>query len=868
MYISSDEFALLNNDEKLKIVENLKNNIELQKQKYFNNYKDEIPISFYYPKDKYNNTQTINYLNENNKVNELSSSISSVSSNINEDDNNYNSNLNIIKKAKNNAREIRKELEKFNNNYKYKIHEKKNLKNEEEEKEIKNELNNSETFNEFNFIIDSTTNSYDSTLKQQSNNNNYISDPLNIDYNKNDLENPFNINYKNKLKNNYNPHFLNYNNIGNNFNNLNNNNIQLKKRIKNEDYNFEEKKNDNKTNKYEINDKNFINYNIEVIKNKYNGDISLNSIKKNNYNYDTNDNNNEITIKSKKEKEKEKEKENNEIKLDLKEKFDNEYFLKPYLNKLYLYNKKRNKKNNLNKNMKIKKDLSFNKNTNKNINKDKNKDINININNNKQSRNSSKIIQYKSLNNVNRIKPNNVSNRLYNMYQVIIDKINKKKEEIEKKEMRNCSFIPKINNKSKKIMQKIEQEKNENKTFLERNKKYEKENNNKIEKRKNIEKKYKSMTKPKIFDLMPIYKKSIYRINSYNKDDGYGRLTNIDKKKIKFNDKLKELKECTFKPKINNIINYRNDNWNIKYNTIDILHENKNNYIHKDVEKNDKYDTNFINKPTNIKQSFLLMNSKLGYFYGNDNNHFNNIKKYSRNKLYKNIDNEKSKKEELMEYYNSIFNYNPKMNENSQYINSSKINNTESNINYFNNYKNYQKRPISSSKIEKNKIIYSKSFINIYSNNKSIKPDIYINKKIKNDKYNYENNKEENLQPNNNIIINNLDNYKPIQVKEAEKYIEKSIQDKKINEDRNEKPLIIGKTMNNNNSISFLRPIQKISYYNNNYNHNFVYIKKNVKNNNNFSYSNRNNNIITNSNNNSKLINNRMIIQKLLLEEE
>ena len=60
------------------------------------------------------------------------------------------------------------------------------------------------------------------------------------------------------------------------------------------------------------------------------------------------------------------------------------------------------------------------------------------------------------------------------MYQVIIDKINKKKEEIEKNEMKNCSFIPKINNRSKKIMEKIEQEKSENKTFFERNKKYEK----------------------------------------------------------------------------------------------------------------------------------------------------------------------------------------------------------------------------------------------------------------------------------------------------------------------------------------------------------------------------------------------------------
>ena len=42
------------------------------------------------------------------------------------------------------------------------------------------------------------------------------------------------------------------------------------------------------------------------------------------------------------------------------------------------------------------------------------------------------------------------------MDKIIKEKINLKKKKLEEEEMKNCSFIPKINNKSRKIAKKLE----------------------------------------------------------------------------------------------------------------------------------------------------------------------------------------------------------------------------------------------------------------------------------------------------------------------------------------------------------------------------------------------------------------------------
>ena len=77
---------------------------------------------------------------------------------------------------------------------------------------------------------------------------------------------------------------------------------------------------------------------------------------------------------------------------------------------------------------------------------------NKNSNTNEYSINDNNILNYFTQR--NKKNDSDVGNRLYNMHQVIISNINKKKMELEKKEMENCSFVPKIDKKSRKIMEK------------------------------------------------------------------------------------------------------------------------------------------------------------------------------------------------------------------------------------------------------------------------------------------------------------------------------------------------------------------------------------------------------------------------------
>ena len=90
---------------------------------------------------------------------------------------------------------------------------------------------------------------------------------------------------------------------------------------------------------------------------------------------------------------------------------------------------------------------------------------NKNVENIKKKLNFSKISNHKSnkslmkvLNSSHKknIDTNDISNRLYNMHNIIKEKIIMKKKEFEEEEMKNCSFKPKINNKSKKIVKDME----------------------------------------------------------------------------------------------------------------------------------------------------------------------------------------------------------------------------------------------------------------------------------------------------------------------------------------------------------------------------------------------------------------------------
>ena len=661
--LSINEFSLLNDDEKLKIFENIQNSIELQKKYYFKNYNEEIPISSYYPKKYFSRYQKENEKN-NYGDNDLLFSFS-VSSNSNEKENQSN----LIKKAKNNVRELKKEIEnikKINKRFKNTKD-----KNANKLKTNNNDLDNSETIPEVNYIIESTTNSYDSTKKNKPIYNNYIDYSKEYANNINKKKNNINKE-KNKHKNNFdfNPNLLN-----NNILNINLNNIELYKNNKcrnNENHYINGKKsfennitskNRNRKNKSQIYEKYFNTFNETI--NKRKKDSNENNIDK--------------------------------LKVDLKEKFDKVYLFKDKVKNLCLNNNNKYFYNN------DYEGIKENFNNYKNIITSKeNSKANYSLRKDTHIRNDNKIIRYKSLNDKKRININDISNKLYNMQKIIKDKINKKKQEIEEKEMRNCTFIPKINSKSKKIMEKLDCK---NKNLIE----------GKEESQKYIEK---EIIKGKCgIDLIPRYNKSLINHNK-------GKNNFSKNKRNCYNQKYDELKECTFKPTINKnkSINYFRGANNYQYNTINI--QQANNY--KDNRWNNNYEKDYFNKPANIKKSFSQLN--------------NQINKY----LYKNEKFENSK----------FSKYNSKEN-------NFLINNTESNNNYsFRDNLSSKKILINNNNKKEN----AKSLMNIFYNENDTylyKPQIYKNRKYTKKIFNSRN-KEEINQKNEVEELRNLGNKKEI----------------------------------------------------------------------------------------------------------
>ena len=75
---------------------------------------------------------------------------------------------------------------------------------------------------------------------------------------------------------------------------------------------------------------------------------------------------------------------------------------------------------------------------------------------NKNNKSNKNLLRTLSCTHRKKIDENDISNRLYNMDKIIKEKINLKKKKLEEEEMKNCSFIPKINNKSRKIAKKLE----------------------------------------------------------------------------------------------------------------------------------------------------------------------------------------------------------------------------------------------------------------------------------------------------------------------------------------------------------------------------------------------------------------------------
>lgn len=366
MYFPSlKEFSNLNYEQKIQIVENIQNIIESQKKKYLKQNNDEILISSYIPNNSnLNNIQITE--------NDLSSSTSSDDININITKKN-----DVIQQAKNNIIKAKKDFEKFQMQYYlYKLSKE---KNKEINEEIIKETNHDK---EINYMIESTTNSYNSSYNN------------NIFYNYQNNDNSKNNNYINDIR------FSKIKKIPLNINH-NKNVYTFKKKLIKENI----KENMNKSEKCKL-IKSRTNINNSIKKNRINSSIEIRNkmppTKINNY-----------TLQSQSKKNITKSCSN----IDKKQEF-----------------KKIDKIQNINI---IKKKLNFSE-----INK-----------NNKSNKN---LLRTLSCTHRKKIDENDISNRLYNMDKIIKEKINLKKKKLEEEEMKNCSFIPKINNKSRKIAKKLE----------------------------------------------------------------------------------------------------------------------------------------------------------------------------------------------------------------------------------------------------------------------------------------------------------------------------------------------------------------------------------------------------------------------------
>ena len=366
MYFPSlKEFSNLNYEQKIQIVENIQNIIESQKKKYLKQNNDEILISSYIPNNSnLNNIQITE--------NDLSSSTSSDDININITKKN-----DVIQQAKNNIIKAKKDFEKFEMQYYlYKLSKE---KNKEINEEIIKETNHDK---EINYMIESTTNSYNSSYNN------------NIFYNYQNNDNSKNNDYINDIR------FSKIKKIPLNINH-NKNVYTFKKKLIKENI----KENMNKSEKCKL-IKSRTNINSSIKKNRINSSIEIRNkmspTKINNY-----------ALQSQGKKNITKSCSN----IDKKQEF-----------------KKIDKIQNINI---IKKKLNFSE-----INK-----------NNKSNKN---LLRTLSCTHRKKIDENDISNRLYNLDKIIKEKINLKKKKLEEEEMKNCSFIPKINNKSRKIAKKLE----------------------------------------------------------------------------------------------------------------------------------------------------------------------------------------------------------------------------------------------------------------------------------------------------------------------------------------------------------------------------------------------------------------------------
>ena len=836
-----DNYSLLNEEKKAKIMQDLRDEIDKQKYQY-----------------SLNESQLKKNMQNNNIFNSNDINIKNLNLNENEtekDDDEDEEHMEILNNAKNVLSQIQNDINKFTKTYGL------------EKIMPKNEDNNNNDIYEQNYSDGSLSNSDEEEKIVEQNERNENNDE-NINYleeNEIDDNNQYNDDYNNNdnfnIEENENNYETNYNNINNNFNYQNQKtkfqNPNKNKSIKFNEYNeYNNHKNNNQINyqNESINNDNIYESNIQDNNNinksnytninysRYNFDNPLgydndfmkknitsniytqyqNNIKSFNQNkLNNNINSSDAYTKIKKNKTQQKKfnkssdnifaQKNREkflsMKKELEDKFAQEHPFKPKINK------------------------SIKKNKNKILNETEQERYNrlsrpkiIDINEKKKKRDLEELKKISELNTIKptyKVNPKEVSNRLYNISNTLKQKKDKIKQSYEESQNKEYSFVPEINPYSKILMDKYEF-----KPIYERNEDFEKNKlNNIIKKRQEIEKEQKQLCKPKINSNSKKIVEQQKNVGGYPPyEDIYEKLYRENINKDTKNLATRDLKECTFTPKVNPISNLLVSNNNINYNMNneenmkDFLERQK---MYEDLRKkkleknkeNNNYEYTF--KPEINSNSDLLVKCNPERFNENQ------LDKYSR--LYQDAQRIKIKKEKLENELNNKYDFTPKINELSKYIGR------KPDFDELNLIK--EKLP----KDEKKEEEYD------------FTPELYQNSKYKNIKSNYKNdqgmlsrineevqNKKEkietlqkmkenddiskfNFTPEINKDMPDFENNKPMYMKGMARYLnqmEKARQAKRDKEQREKEVFITGEGWNKNNGITVPKPF-KLSYQNN-----------------------------------------------------
>ena len=839
--LPKDNYSLLNEEKKAKIMQDLRDEIDKQKYQY-----------------SLNESQLKKNMQNNNIFNSNDINIKNLNLNENEtekDDDEDEEHMEILNNAKNVLSQIQNDINKFTKTYGL------------EKIMPKNEDNNNNDIYEQNYSDGSLSNSDEEEKIVEQNERNENNDE-NINYleeNEIDDNNQYNDDYNNNdnfnIEENENNYETNYNNINNNFNYQNQKtkfqNPNKNKSIKFNEYNeYNNQKNNNQINyqNESINNDNIYESNIQDNNNinksnytninysRYNFDNPLgydndfmkknitsniytqyqNNIKSFNQNkLNNNINSSDAYTKIKKNKTQQKKfnkssdnifaQKNREkflsMKKELEDKFAQEHPFKPKINK------------------------SIKKNKNKILNETEQERYNrlsrpkiLDINEKKKKRDLEELKKISELNTIKptyKVNPKEVSNRLYNISNTLKQKKDKIKQSYEESQNKEYSFVPEINPYSKILMDKYEF-----KPIYERNEDFEKNKlNNIIRKRQEIEKEQKQLCKPKINSNSKKIVEQQKNVGGYPPyEDIYEKLYRENINKDPKNLATRDLKECTFTPKVNPISNLLVSNNNINYNMNneenmkDFLERQK---MYEDLRKkkleknkeNNNYEYTF--KPEINSNSDLLVKCNPERFNENQ------LDKYSR--LYQDAQRIKIKKEKLENELNNKYDFTPKINELSKYIGR------KPDFDELNLIK--EKLP----KDEKKEEEYD------------FTPELYQNSKYKNIKSNYKNdqgmlsrineevqNKKEkietlqkmkenddiskfNFTPEINKDMPDFENNKPMYMKGMARYLnqmEKARQAKRDKEQREKEVFITGEGWNKNNGITVPKPF-KLSYQNN-----------------------------------------------------